>query len=322
MIRTAIVFCLLLLFPGNAGAQAPVPYRWGEAKASTADGYAPHVIIVWWFDAEGQKRLAASKHKHDFYQLAHAFQPQANPVYATIASAVIVLNAMRQPAGKVPSDPAHEIRRPKALGGDILPYPAYSQSSFLNAKTDAIIDRKLILLERGTTPGLGLEDLAVMLQKVYGLDARVTPASEPNVTAFRRLLKRALADKTTFVLANFDGRVLGASTEGTVSPLAAYDESSDSVLILDVTGHKNPWYWVPLPALYWAMHTQYGDNIWRGYMTIGEAATSKTPTEPWQSCRRYFDGCNNCSRLESGKYACTRKYCPPEARDAPRCIER
>jgi hypothetical protein len=73
----------------------------------------------------------------------------------------------------------------------------------------------------------------------------------------------------SFVIVNFDGRVLGTSTEGTMSPLGAYDERTDSVLVLNVTAHKSGWYWVPLPALYIAMHTQY-DGTWRGFVLVSE----------------------------------------------------
>jgi hypothetical protein len=144
---TFIGFAVAQLFTHWAHAGTPVPYRWGEIKPSTAEGYVGRKILIAWDSPEGKKRLARSRYSRDFYQLAHAFQPQENPVFATIASAVMVLNAMRQPRNAVASDPAHEIKRPSALGGDVLPFPAYSQSSFLNQRTDAIKDRKLILLE-------------------------------------------------------------------------------------------------------------------------------------------------------------------------------
>ncbi len=271
--KSYVLIAVVLAAAAPASAQAPVPYKWGEIKASTAAGFAGKKIIVPWNEPEGRARLHRSKHNADFYQLAHAYQPQINPVYATVASAVVILNAMRQPAGTVPSDPANELTKPAALGGGVLPFPAYSQATFLNDRTDAIKNRKLILLKEGAKPGLGLEDLGAMLSSVYQASAEVTIARfevAAGTPAFRKILKGVLRDSDSFIIANFDGRVLGANTEGTVSPLAAYDEKTDSVLILDVTGHKNPWYWVPVEALYAAMHTRYDDKT-RGWMLIRDA---------------------------------------------------
>lgn len=269
--------CLVLCFPLLA-SNAPIPYQWGVYKPSPLGG--GKIIIVDWNSPEGMKRLARSKFNQDFYQMAHAYQPQINPVFATAASAVVVLNAMRLPQHTIPSQDEIEIAKPKALGGGIIPFPAYSQLTFLNAETDKIKDRKLILLQNVTPenendksafkPGFGLEEMQKMLKTVYRADSVVTNAEEDPKTGtakFRDTLKKVLADKNTFIVSNFKGDLLGAATEGTVSPLAAYDVASDSVLILDVTGHKNPWYWVPVPALYAAMHTQY-DGIWRGYIQI------------------------------------------------------
>ncbi len=279
--KNLLVSLVLLGALSAHASDAPIPYQWGVYKPSVLGG--DKVIITDWFSAEGRKRLARSSFNTDFYQLAHAYQPQINPVYATVASAVVILNGMRLPKHSIPSLDSAEIKKPKALGGGVLPFPAYTQADFLNEKTDGIKDRKLVLLGNITPqnednkaafkPGLGLVELKKMLETVYGAKAAITLADTEvgkGVEAFRAVVKKTLKDDSTFLLANFKGDLLGASTEGTVSPLAAYDEKSDSVLVLDVTGHKNPWYWVPLKAFYESMHTQY-DGIWRGYMVISDA---------------------------------------------------
>jgi hypothetical protein len=198
----------------------------------------------------------------------------------------MVLNALRLPKHNVPSQDELEIKRPTALGGGVIPFPAYSQLTFLNGDTDKIKERKLILIQNATPqnekdksafkPGLGLKDLQDMLKTVYQVQSDITFADEDQKTGvdkFRKRLKKTVSDSTSFLLSNFKGDLLGASTEGTVSPLVAYDELSDSVLVMDVTGHKNPWYWVPVPALYESMHTQY-DNTYRGYIQISDGKTN------------------------------------------------
>jgi hypothetical protein len=280
MKQLALLFLVLTTVFASA-SDAPIPYKWGEYKPSTVGG--DKIIIVDWFSQEGRKRLARSAYNTDFYQMAHAYQAQLNPVFATVASAVVILNAMRLPKHTIASQDRIEMPKPKAMGGGVIPFPAYSQMTFLNDKTDSIKDRKLIRMENITPenendkaafkPGLGLEHLQQMLETFYGAKAVVTLAKDKQgADAFRTTVKKTLADSTTFLLCNFKGDLLGASTEGTVSPLAAYDEKSDSVLVLDVTGHKNPWYWVPLKAFYASMHTEYDGNF-RGYMVISEATT-------------------------------------------------
>lgn len=274
------ILSALILSQSVFASPAPVPYKWGVYKPSELGG--KKVIIVDWFSAEGRTRLGRSKYTHDFFQMAHVYQPQINPVYATVASAVVALNAMRLPKHTIPSQEALELEKPKALGGGRIPFPAYSQTTFLNEQTDKIKDRKTILMQNATPenendkkafrPGLGLTDLKSMLETVYHSKAVVTFADAPAAAGakkFREDLKQALTDANSIILSNFKGDMLGASTEGTVSPLAAYDEKTDSVLILDVTGHKNPWYWVPLTALYESMHTQY-DGTYRGYIRVFE----------------------------------------------------
>jgi len=39
------------------------------------------------------------------------------------------------------------------------------------------------------------------------------------------------------------------------------------------------------------------------------------------NCKTYFDGCNNCMVGEGGMLACTRMFCPEEARSQPKCLE-
>lgn len=260
----------------------PVPYKWGAFLPVPAGAKEAKVIAVPWYSAEGQKRLARSTFKNDFFQMAHAYQPQLTPVYAGPASAVTVLNALRLPKG-IPSQKEQEILRPKALGGGVIPFPAYNQINFFDERTDRVKDRKVLGLQNVTPenendktafkPGTGLDELKALLE-VHGAKAEVVTASEDpaiGVKKFRAALKKILKDDTSFVLANFTGTALGAPTEGTVSPLAAYDAKTDSVLILDVTGHKNPWYWVPVSALYGAMHTQYGEpKVWRGYLVVSD----------------------------------------------------
>lgn len=56
-----------------------------------------------------------------------------------------------------------------------------------------------------------------------------------------------------------------------------------------------------------------------GFLMKKPAATAMDPaTDP--SCVAYFDGCNNCTKMDGGA-ACTKKYCAPETMQQPKCLE-
>ena len=266
-------FCALLVLNGSVHAREPKDL-YGVFGPSS---FSPQgeIVLVGWDTAEGQSRLARSAHKADFFQLAHNFQPQANPLYCGIASSVIVLNTMRLNRNAVPSQKPIEVEVPRDLGGGRLYYPAYSQLTLLGERTEPVKPRAVIEL-KNTGEGGGEIDPGLKLAQLKGVleayDTRVDlhyadVDSEDAVEAFREDLRAVLADSVRFLVVNFKGRIMGASTDGHISPVAAYDQKTDSVLLLDVAGYLNPWYWVPVAHLYGAMHTLDG-NHYRGYLVV------------------------------------------------------
>lgn len=241
-------------------------------------------VLVAWNTEEGQNRLHRAI-KTDFYQLAHRFQPQINPLYCGIATTTILLNSTRLDGRRVPSQEQLEVERPKAFGGGRIPFRAYSQTTLLNRMTDQVKSRTVITLENLTDenthdasqfdPGLTLQQLAE-IQRSYGLEVEVQRAGESfeaGVAAFRGALRKHLSDEDHFIVVNFVGTAIGTTTQGHISPLAAFDPESDTVLVLDVAGHKNPWYWVPIQDLYLSMHTKDGPH-YRGWLIVQD------PTSP------------------------------------------
>ena len=253
-------------------------YTYGKFNPSTfADPAA--VVLVAWNSEAGLERLARAEYKTDYYQLVHHYQPQINPLYCGIATSVIVLNAMRLDRGRVPSQKALEVKTPRAWGGGEIPFRHYTQATFLNAETDRVKTRAVIDLENITaansddptafSPGLALAELKAVLE-VYGLQVDLHHAAEDPQTGiqrFRQTIEAVLGDESRFLIVNFVGRLIGAPTGGHISPVVAYDRKTDSVLLLDVAGHKNPWYWVPVEHLYLSMHTQDGGK-YRGWLAV------------------------------------------------------
>lgn len=224
---------------------------------------------------DGRKRLAQSRHSNDFYQLINFYQPQINPILCSAASSVIVLNAINY--GNISSQKSGEVIKPKALKSTKLEYKLYNQIDFFNNKTDKIKKKEVILFQQKDNKGkfdagLSLTDLSKILAQSYNLEVEKVHANNNDkvtINKFREDLITYLSDDTHFILANFNGKKLGMKTGGHISPIAAYDQETDSVLVLDVATHKELWSFIPLERLYNAMHSKDNDT-YRGYLIVSK----------------------------------------------------
>lgn len=272
-----IILSLFLVLASNSYAN----------QEKTQENSVKQQNIIPFYSKESRKRLIESKYNNDFYQLVNFYQPQINPLYCGIATSVIILNAFNaQNASEIPSQEAAEITKPESFGGGKIQFHSYLQSSFLNDKTDAIKKKEVIELSSPASikngkmiydAGLTLSELANILSKVHGLKVQKEHAKRcdnRSINRFRKVLKENLSDNNQFVIVNFDGKVLGTKTGGHISPLAAYHEPSDSVLVLDVALHKNQWYFASVESLFKAMNTKDGNNF-RGYLIVSEKKKSK-----------------------------------------------
>lgn len=224
-----------------------------------------------WNSELGIKKLQTSQFNNDFYQLVNFYQPQINPIYCGIATALIIKNAIYY--SNIPSQKISEYQKPN---GDIIPFNLYiSQDDFFNEETDKIKHRDIIKFKKTKNnsneydPGLSLSDFQKII-KIHKIKSKINyiyNVNEDEIINFRKLLKKILSDKNKFLVANFDGKILGAKTNGHISPIVAYNQDSDEILILDVALHKNQWYWVNISDLLKAMNTKDGEN-YRGYAIL------------------------------------------------------
>lgn len=239
------------------------------------------VVTVKWNSEEGLKRLESSKHKSDFYQLAGYFQPQINPIYCSAATSVIILNAIAG-NGEAPSQKELEVAKPKVFGDGNIQFKSYSQITFFNDQTNKIKDKSIIDFKaidpknendkNNFDPGLTLKQLNQILSKVHKLKVKmvyVKKADEKSINKFRKIVKEVTSDNKKYLISNFDGHDLDLKTNGHISPIVAFDEASDSILVLDVAGHKNGWYWANISDFVKAMNTKDGDK-YRGYLVVSK----------------------------------------------------
>jgi hypothetical protein len=257
-IKLVLLFVLIV-----SGAFANVNY----GKFTDSD-------IVEWNSVEGQNLLISSKFYGDFYNLAHFYQPQQNPLYCGIATTAIILNAFKQGTGEIENS-SSVVKRPDDLGGGVASFKSYIQDDILNEKTDKIKESDVIDFIKkdpklkAYDPGLTLKQLAKII-KSYGLDVDVNYAkSNKGGSRFKKILKKNLNEKDRYIIANFHGKTYGARTGGHISAIVAYNELYNKILILDVAAHKQPWHWVDVDRFYVAMQKKDREKV-RGYLVVGE----------------------------------------------------
>ena len=100
--------------------------------------------------------------------------------------------------------------------------------------------------------GLSLDQLAQFAANL-GVTAEATHADAMSLDALRGILRATLTDPARRVVLNYSRIPLGQDGDGHISPAAAYDQLSDSVLILDVARYKYPPVWVPVEMLHAAL---------------------------------------------------------------------
>lgn len=245
--------------------------------------------VVFFGSAESNERLARCGMASDFYRLVNYFQPQVNGSWCGMASSAIVLNALRVPAGRVESQRTGEIQLPEERGGRLREFRLYLQQDVLNEKTESVKPRAATMgLEKmATGPAAGRYDAGLRLEEIsaildtHGLKTAYINADGDqgaDVEGFRATVKQVMADSGSFLILNFASRELGRPGGGHFSPLAAYDEQTDSLLILDVATASTPWFWVPLEEMYDAMQTLDGETF-RGWVVVREGLESAPEPE-------------------------------------------
>lgn len=248
----------------------------GHGSAPRPDAAPP--ALVAFADPESMVRLGRSRHKVDFFRLANQFEGQTNKAFCGPTTAAIVLNALRAGNDRIekPEDPSllpAGFRAKLPSGMDPL-YHRYTQNDLFNAKTDAVKTHDQVLGQPRTAgarpdPGLQLRQLHAVL-KANGLDSRLRVADDALSDAtIRQELVENLGTADDYVIVNYFRPALGQTGGGHISPLGAYDEASDSFLILDVNPNGHGWVWVPAPALIRAMRT-FDEVENRGYLLVKE----------------------------------------------------
>lgn len=201
---------------------------------------------------QGRELLATSQAQQDFLGLMSYFVTQESQAYCGVASSVVALNALGVAA---PLSPV------------FAPYRLFTQDNFFNAEV-LKITRPQVVNMRGMT----LAELAGALKKL-NVSVQLGYAEETNLPQFRKLVVSVLRNKNRALIVNFHRSSLGQPGAGHLSPIAAYNQKQDRVLVLDVSRYKYPPYWAKLEDLWRGMEKIDNDSKRsRGFLVISNPA--------------------------------------------------
>ncbi|NBD16885.1 MAG: glutathione gamma-glutamylcysteinyltransferase [Cyanobacteria bacterium] len=184
---------------------------------------------------QGETYLFKSEARTDYLPLMLHFVTQDNLAYCGVASIVMVLNALELSAPIAPEYGSFRL---------------FTQDNFFDhPNTEAVITAETV-----SRMGMTLKQLAQLLES-YPVQAQVHHGEDLTLAEFRRLIVENLEQENNFVLVNYLRSTIEQERGGHISPLAAYHQSSDRVLILDVARYKYPPVWVEVEELWRATQT-------------------------------------------------------------------
>ena len=222
---------------------------------------------------EGMARLARAEAKANFPALANQFEAEYLGAFCGPASAAIVLNAAFEDSGDQPHD------RSRFRPEDLKYLPPRLDPTLGRFTQDSVIEkakktRAQVLGEPVTIDGKLRPDFGFQLRQLdemlhaNGLATKLVVVDDAMPEAqVRTDIVDALHQRGRYVIVAFQRKALGEPGFGHISPLGAYDKTSDSFLMLDVNPTTVDWMWVPAAAMVKAMRT-FDTVENRGYVLI------------------------------------------------------
>jgi hypothetical protein len=194
-------------------------------------------------------------------------ETQKTQSYCSIATSVTILNALA--SGVAPVDPIYD------------PYPYWTQDSYFSDCTNKVVSSSVIY-----SIGATLDQFGEMLS-CYEVKLEVFKANQTTVEVFRDYVKKSMTSGHHIAI-NFDRKELSESGGGHFSPIMAYNEEKDLVLITgtlllfwfvytsdgwhffaDVARYKYPSAWAPVAQLFDSMMTvDSASNDSRGFVVV------------------------------------------------------
>ena len=140
--------------------------------------------------------------------------------------------------------------------------PRYTQHELVRSKTGLL--SRIYGKSEHQTFGVPLAELK-NIGETLGLEVELHTDFSPNDEKIKSILAKYLSGGESFIIANYLRSAVGQRGGGHFAILGAFDESSDSALIMDPL--PEPWVWVRVENIVSAMATRDGDQA-RGFLRI------------------------------------------------------
>ncbi|XP_066913885.1 uncharacterized protein [Clytia hemisphaerica] len=232
-----------------------------------------HSVCIGADTPEGRDLLASTLYKGEygkiFFTLWQQYLTQADSLNCGPSSLAFVLNALCM-------DPKRQWK---------YPWRFYDEG----------ILNKCVPCSHTAVNGCSMDTL-MCLAKSNGLSVEAVRASlDWTMDDFREDVKRSCSSLDNPIILNFSRGELNQTGTGHFSPLGAYNEEHDMVLVLETARFKYPPFWTKLPIMWRALQAEavapnnVKSGMRRGYMMLkqtgqGVATTTKIRL-PWQQAR-------------------------------------
>lgn len=245
-------------------------------SALALDAAAPDEVsgLVAFSSEEGLARLSRSSAKADFPDLANQFEAQSNGAFCGPTSAAIVLNASLNRKAALPRDRSRLRAEDLSFlpGGFDLSLPRFTQDNVIEKGRKT---RAQMLGEPVSINGKQIRDFGYQIRQLdqmlraNGLVTKLVIVDDNKpLEDIRNDLVGNLRRSNDYVIVGYQRPAVGQAGGGHISPVAAYDEASDSFLVLDVNPAHAGWVWMPAATLVRGMRT-FDTVENRGYILVG-----------------------------------------------------
>ncbi len=270
-----ILFCFLFITSCASNKQIEIvknPYK--DYEYGFISGEKP----IEWNSNEGRKRLIRTKYNKPFFLLAHHFSGQDYPTTCGVASMRIILSSIYEKSNEMfLKDEEHTLTEDKN-GKDYAKYILTERNIFDYYKKSGgkaeydVIARQKKNKNKHFAGGISKTDLVDILNSHPNVFAEYKELSNADfsiqgVNNFRELVKNITISNNKYLILNYHlAAMFNNKDTGHYSPIVAYDEKTDSVLIMDVASHLGTWVWVKLEEIYRMMNSIGG--VKRGYIVV------------------------------------------------------
>jgi hypothetical protein len=206
--------------------------------------------LIYLTDPAGTALFADAEISTPYFKLTSYLESERILTFCGPATIAAVMNSL-------------DVARP--VPEQLYPFALFTQDQVFTAENQAVKSYPQVEHE-----GLVLTQLAQFFTNL-GVSAEPHHADEFDIDGLRETIKTVLADPQKRLVVNYSRKPLGQNGDGHISPVAAYDEETDRVLVLDVARYKYPPVWMTVKDLYGAMATiDTSSNAMRGIVVVSQ----------------------------------------------------